>query len=273
MATKTTVLTVSDLHRSAALLEALREAVVQHKPDLVAVVGDVLHGFDDNRHRVSVLGCAKLLSQLPGPEVVFVRGNHEDDAWLLFAEAWTALGRPLHALHGEVFTQGPMRLVGFPCSMGDEKAFLGNRAALPMESEGWLPGVMQSAGPAARTLWLMHEPPTGTPLSERGSLVEGNPDWVTAIERFSPWLTVSGHDHITPIRSNCWHHRMGQTTCVNVGQADHDPLHYCLIEAEFEGSSPSLPAKMQVTAYPWQETLELPSGTVISKSGRKSDSV
>jgi hypothetical protein len=203
---------------------------------------------------------------------VFVRGNHEDEAWFLFAEAWKALGRPLHALHGEVFARGPMMIVGFPCSMGDENAFLGNRAPLPIESEGWLPGVMLSAGPASRTLWLMHEPPTGTPLSERGSLVEGNPDWVTAIERFSPWLSIAGHDHITPIRSNCWHHRIGQTTCVNVGQTDHGPLHYCLVEAEFESQLPSLPAKMQVTAYPWHETLALPSGKVISGRGSKPDS-
>jgi hypothetical protein len=33
-------------------------------------------------------------------------------------------------------------IVGFPCSMGDEHASIGNRAALPIESEGWLPGVM-----------------------------------------------------------------------------------------------------------------------------------
>jgi predicted phosphodiesterase len=86
MTTKTTVLTVADLHRSTALLEALREAVVEHKPDIVALVGNFLHGFDDNRFRVSVLGCAKLLSQLPCPEIGFVRGNREDEAWLLFAE-------------------------------------------------------------------------------------------------------------------------------------------------------------------------------------------
>ncbi|SPE50798.1 conserved hypothetical protein [Verrucomicrobia bacterium] len=90
MSTKTTVLTVTDLHRSAALLAALREAVVRYKPNLVALVGDVLHGFDDNSYRMSVLGSAKLLSQLPCAEIVFVRGNHEDDAWSLFADAWRA---------------------------------------------------------------------------------------------------------------------------------------------------------------------------------------
>jgi Icc-related predicted phosphoesterase len=44
--TKTTVLTVFDLHISTALLEALREAVVEHKPDSVALVGDFLRLID-----------------------------------------------------------------------------------------------------------------------------------------------------------------------------------------------------------------------------------
>jgi hypothetical protein len=60
---------------------------------------------------------------------------------------------------------------------------------------------------------------------------------------------------------------------VNVGQTDHHPLHYCLLEAESESQSPSLPTKLQVTAYPWQETLALPSGKVISRSGSKYDSI
>jgi hypothetical protein len=39
---------------------------------------------------------------------------------------------------------------------------------------------------------LMHETPTGTPLSLKGSVVAGNPQWNSAIQRFSPWLTISG---------------------------------------------------------------------------------
>ena len=38
MSKQITLLTVTDLHRSAALLEALSEAVVQRKPDIVALV-------------------------------------------------------------------------------------------------------------------------------------------------------------------------------------------------------------------------------------------
>ena len=263
------ILTASDLHRSVTLLAALRDAVIQLQPNLVALVGDFLHGFDDDNGRVTAARCAHIISTLPVEEVVLVRGNHEDDAWRDFVEAWNTSGRPLHALHGEVFTHGPMTIVGFPCLMGDEIAFIGERPPLPIESDEWLPEVILPAGRAARTLWLMHEPPAGTPLSAAGSVVEGNPDWVTAIERFSPWLTISGHDHITPIRSGHWHHRIGRSTCVNVGQTDKGPLHFCLVEAEFDGGAPNLPIRMQVTAYPWGETVALPAGDVISTKANK----
>lgn len=210
---------------------------------------------------------ANQLATLPAEAIVIVRGNHEDGAWLKSVEPWKTSGRPLHALHGEVFAHGTMTLVGLPCSMGDETAFLGDRAPLPIESDEWLPEVILRSGRAARTLRLMHEPPAGTPLSARGSVVEGNPDWVTAINRFSPWLTISGHDHITPIRSSRWHHRIGQTTYLNVGQTDNGPLHYCLVEAEFESTTPSLPKRMQITAYPCGETVTLPAGNPVMKSG------
>ena len=55
-----------------------------------------------------------------------------------------------------------------------------------------------------------------------------------------------------------------KSTCVNVGQTDNGPLHYCLVESEFESASPSLPTRLEVTAYPWQETLSLPTGNVIT---------
>ena len=270
MSIKTTLLTVTDLHRSSRLLQALGEAVAQHKPDVVALVGDFLHAFDDNEGRMTVGDCAGLLSKLPCAEIVFVRGNHEEEAWWPFAEAWRQCGRRLNALHGEVFSRGPLTIVGFPCQMGDETAFIGSREPFAFDPDEWLPEVILPAGRAARTLWLMHEPPTGTPLSRRGSAVEGNPEWVQAIKRFAPWLVICGHDHLTPIQTGRWHYRLGQTTCVNVGQTDHGPLHCCVVEAEFESASPSLPTRMEVTAYPWQETVSLPDGKVItSRRGQR----
>lgn len=259
-----TILTVADVHRSSQLLKELRQAVVRHKPGILALVGDVLHAFADNHRRETTKACAQFLSTLPCPEIIFVRGNHEDSAWLEFAEAWKRSGRPLHALHGEPFVHGPLVLLGFPCLTGDETAYIGNRSPLPVWSDEWLPNVMRKGGRAARTLWLMHEPPNGSTLSSGF----GNSDWVTAIERFSPWLTVAGHEHLSPIRWNSWRWNVGRTTCVNVGQTDHGPLHYCVIKTTFASTMPSLPTKMTVTAYPWKwnETVSLPDTPVENQS-------
>lgn len=86
-----------------------------------------------------------------------------------------------------------------------------------------------------------------------------NSEWVTAIAQYSPWLTISGHDHVTPRKSKRWHHRIGLTVCINAGQSDTGPLHYCVIEAEFAKTAPSLVVRMQVRAWPYSETLSLPS--------------
>jgi|SRR6266567_1747690 len=99
----------------------------------------------------------------------------------------------------------------------------------------------------------MHEPPAGTPLSQPNSPVAGNRQWRTAIERFRPILTISGHDHQTPITKKKWYHLIGATTCVNVGQSENGPLHYCITEAEFD--APGLPKRMTVTAHPRKETV------------------
>ena len=209
------ILTVTDLHRVRVLYEQLARAVESHQPDIVALVGDFLDAGGEHADQFSTAECAAFLSRLACKEVVFVRGNHEDSNWWEFLAAWQATGRPLHALHGSTFVHGPLVIVGFPCLMGDETAFVeslhdGHAPAPHLDSDPavWLPKVLLPHGPAARTLWLMHEPPAGTPLSKAGSVVEGNQEWVTAIEQYSPWLTISGHDHVTPRKTKRWHHRL-----------------------------------------------------------------
>ena len=259
------VLTVTDLHRVRALYELLEKAVASHQPDIVALVGDFLDAGGEHADQFSTAECAAFLGRLACKEVVFVRGNHENNNWWEFHAAWQMTGRPLHALHGSVFVQGPLVIVGFPCLMGDETAFVESiqgteRAAQHHEAAplSWLPKTLRLHGSASRTLWLMHEPPAGTPLTKEGSAVEGNPEWVAAIEQYAPWLTISGHDHVTPRKSKRWHHRLGRTECVNAGQSDTGPLHYCVIEAEFPKTAPSLPVRVRVRAWPYGESLELP---------------
>jgi Icc-related predicted phosphoesterase len=258
------ILTVTDLHRVRVLYEQLGKAVASHRPDIVAFVGDFLDLGGDNSDQFSTAECAEFISKLPCAEIVFTRGNHEDANWREFFVAWQQTGRVLNALHRAAFRHGPLVMVGFPCLLGNETAF----ATVPGEEddpadysadyEAWLPDVLRPWGEAARTLWLMHEPPAGSPLTRLTGVLAGNPEWVTAIEHNSPWLTISGHDHVTPRKSKRWHHRIAQTVCVNAGQSDSGPLHYCLIQAEFAKATPSLPVRMQVRAWPYGVSVELP---------------
>ena len=59
------VLTAADLHRSSKLYEQLGEAVREHRPDVLALVGDFLHAFDDNEGRLAPADCARFLAEMP----------------------------------------------------------------------------------------------------------------------------------------------------------------------------------------------------------------
>jgi Icc-related predicted phosphoesterase len=250
-------LTAADLHRGKRLYDELARAVAAHKPDVVALVGDFLDALGTASEQYPTPEAATLLSNLPCQEIVFVRGNHEDSDWWNFADAWAKTGRKLTALHGEVFLHGPLAIVGFPCGLGDETAYLGIREPLPEPPDKWLSKLVRRYGPVMRTLWLLHEPPTGTPLTEKSGPVSGNPAWNEALARFSPWLTVSGHDHQSPIINKRWHHKVGHTTCVNLGQTSDGPLHYGLIEARFPKGTPCLPSQMRISAFPWNQSLDV----------------
>lgn len=254
------VLTVTDLHQSTRLYGQLAEAVTAHRPDVVAFLGDFLDVPVRGTGLLTVEECAVAIAGLDVPEVVLVRGNHEDWNYLTFAEALKATGRAVATLHGEEHVRGPMTMVGFPTQLGDETAFTLQKAPLGTHPGGWLSRLVRRVGPPARTVWLLHEPPSGTPLTVSAGPISGNPEWSEAIQRYTPWLVVFGHDHATPIARGRWHHRVGETLVVNVGQPHDGVLHYALIDAEFEDARPSLPGRLTVRAFPWDQVVEAGPG-------------
>ncbi len=250
MSVKVKVLTVADLHQNRRLYDLLAEAVGTRRPDMVALVGDFLDASDRMEGKLSAKECCRALSQLDCANIIFVRGNHEAVAWDEFAQQWQESGRALTLLDGECFTYGPLVIVGFPCGM---------MADSPPNPEQWLPKLLARHRSAARALWLMHEPPYGTPLSQRFGPWCGHIEWRDAIERYLPKLVVFGHDHRTPIQKRQWHYQLGTTTCVNVGQMPSGPLHYATIEMSFPQSSPCLPKSTMVTSYPERNSFALPN--------------
>jgi len=252
------ILSAADLHQSAVLYDQLAAAVDRHRPDVLVLLGDFLDVPGVGSGMLGTRECAEAVARLPVAEIVVVRGNHEDWNYLSFADALSSAGRSLTTLHGEAHVHGPLTMIGFPCLLGDETAFTLHKRPLAPHPDGWLPQVVKKIGPAARTIWLAHEPPLGTPLSARSGPIAGNQEWSDAIHRFSPWLVVCSHDHRTPVKSGKWHHSLGETVVVNLGQSDGGELHFTVIEAEFDSSRPSLPRRMIMTAYPWSQSFELP---------------
>jgi Icc-related predicted phosphoesterase len=255
MANKVKVLTVADLHRNEKLYTLLVSAIEKHKPDVVALVGDFLDATGETNGKLSVDDCAHVLSRLSCPETVFVRGNHEASTWWGFADAWQQSGRELHLLEGACFNYGPLVMVGFPCLMLQGT---GIGPDLPGNPDKWLPKLLRPHLPAARALWLMHEPPHGTVLSERVGPLSGQVEWRLAIERFLPRLVIFGHDHRTPIQTKQWNCQLGATPCVNVGQTDNGPLRYAVVEMCFPQNTPCLPRSIVVTAYPEGKSFAVP---------------
>ena len=263
------LLTTADLHQSRLHYRSLALATKELKPGVVAVVGDALHFGNIGKYQFQTAECARMLANLDVRQLVFVRGNHEGSNWRSFVRAWPFETRPLTVLYGTSCAIGPLVIVGFPCLTGSEECWceslpaagneitqavgLPGRKPLPSNPDFWLPDLMRTIGPAGCAVWLMHECPMGLPLARPTVF---NPAWTTAVERFSPLLTVSGHDHETPLENGTWHARWQKTTCINVGQAELD-FHHCIIDFEFDDSHPALPAKITVRSFPQEQSIEI----------------
>jgi len=229
----TRILIATDLHQRAVLYAALIRLCDEVKPDAVILGGDFLHGTGllpyGRTKQLTPTQCAVELHSITVP-ILFVRGNHEDENWIEFRDAWKSLhGSAPVRLNGSFAMIGEAGVVGFPCAMGQEEAFSEGEPLGGEHYEYWFKHLLADHGDAAKQLWIMHEPPTGTRLSAPGSVVEGHAWWRDAIAEHQPELVVCGHDHLTPIRHELWQDQIGRTTIINVGQHMDGPLHAALV--------------------------------------------
>lgn len=227
------ILIATDIHQRAVLYAGLARACGEARPDAVILGGDFLHGTGllpyGRTRQLTPTQCAVELQSVAAP-IFFVRGNHEDENWLEFSEAWRAMrGSAPSRLNGSFAMIGAVGVIGFPCSMGQEQFFSEGDPLGGEHWARWLPRLLRDHGDLARQLWVMHEPPTGTRLSAPGSVVEGHSWWRDAIEEHQPRLVVCGHDHGTPMKNGVWQDQIGPTTIVNVGQNMDGPLHATLV--------------------------------------------
>ena len=229
----TRILIVTDLHQRAVLYDALIKLAGEIKPDAIILGGDFLHHTGLLPYgRTQQLTSTQCAVELHGIEVplMFVRGNHEDENWFEFRDAWKSLhtSAPLR-LNGSFAMIGGVGVVGFPCFMGYQPPFSEGEPLGGEHYQYWFKRLLADHGDDAKRLWIMHEPPTGTQISEEGSPVEGNAWWRDAVEEHQPELVVCGHDHNTPISRGVWKDQIGRTNVINVGQNMDGPLHATLV--------------------------------------------
>jgi len=243
------VLTATDLHLKRRLYSDLAKAVQKHRPAVVCLAGDFLDAEDlpPTNDRLTPTAAALALAALPC-EVVFSRGNHEDWCnWPEFVAAWRTTGRSLHAPHYSAVQVGQLAIVGFPCGLGNEDAYADGREPGSREPEAWVSALLRKTGAAGRALWLLHEPPS----SELAAAEACDPDWFNLVELYQPVLTVSGHDHSTPLQTGRWKTKIGDSVCVNAGQrvepgkAAAGRLIYCVAEFSFLNGYPRLAAPVK----------------------------
>ena len=118
------VLIATDLHQCAVLYEALVKLCDEVKPNALILGGDFLHGTGllpyGKTRQLTPIQCAVELHAVSAP-ILFVRGNHEDENWFEFREAWRSLHptAPLR-LNGSFAEIGHVGVIGFPCALGQE---------------------------------------------------------------------------------------------------------------------------------------------------------
>jgi hypothetical protein len=206
------VLTDADLHHSQRHYRRLSAAVAEHKPDVVAMVGDFLgpEVLASHPYCLTLDEVAEQLSALRAGHLLFVRGNHEEEGWQRLKAVWPFEKRPLVALYGAACPIGPLAIVGFPCQLDWEGPWCetlsrrGNEIVpdpsqlgcnrLPLKPNLWPLALLQATGPAGRTLWLMHEPPFAEPIAAAACR---NSRWAHVVKRCRPRVAISAHEHHT----------------------------------------------------------------------------
>ena len=78
------ILTVTDLHRLRGVYFELTAVASREKPDALCLVGDFLDFYGTKEPQLTTGEAALSIARLEVPEIIFVRGNHEDFSWFEF---------------------------------------------------------------------------------------------------------------------------------------------------------------------------------------------
>lgn len=253
-----TVLTVSDLHCSKPLYEQLLVAVSHHKPDIVVLAGDSIHWSGDSSAYLNVGDCAEGIGRLPCRKIAFIEGNHDLEVWSAFLAAWQKQPNPerLQILAPGILQHGQLMVVGLPCDIsGADKSITGWHYGDANLSE-WINKSVEYYGVPFKTLWFIHEPPSGTPLTPQQGFYRGSDTTLKLLQKYQPRFVVSGHEHAHPRHIGMWYTNIGTSTLIDTGQDPDGILQYCVFRFQYDSYSPSEHGSVEVNAFPCGQTIK-----------------
>jgi Icc-related predicted phosphoesterase len=260
----------ADMHGNAGMYEQLLALARERRADAVIVGGDLLprsirlsEGVAAQRAFVGGELRALLAQHREGGggEVYLLAGN---DDWAAAIAALGELERDglARPLHNRVYAlEGGLHLAGYSCvpvtpfsikdyerrdtgtlppysfemsyvSAGAEtprRTSAADLAALPTIADE-LAALATQSDPA-RTMYVSHAPPHGTPLDQSRGRHLGSLAVRAFIERHAPPLTLHGHIHESPATSGRYATRIGATWSANPGN-DGRRLHALFLDTD-----------------------------------------
>ncbi len=170
------VYAAADIHGRAAKLEAIRERVAAHRPDVLVVAGDVTR-------LGKVAPVLKKLDEM-GVPVLMVRGNSDSRKVDLRLDRYSNL----HSLHLKIVERGGVPFVG-----------AGGTAPIPFRSKIRLreKGIVASLAAMVNgaSVVVVHPPPLGVLDEALGRFHAGSGGVAALIEKRGPRLLICGHIH------------------------------------------------------------------------------
>jgi Icc-related predicted phosphoesterase len=215
-------LIVADLHYSLPQFDWLLSAAPQF--DLVIFAGDALDIGSAVDFRAQIVVVKKYLSLLASlTKVILCSGNHDLDERNPEGEKisrWIGDVREFGiACDGDSLTIGETLFTVCPWWDGplvkqriDDQL----REAATRRPKRWI--------------WVHHAPPANSPTSWGGKRYFGDVELVQWIERYQPFMVISGHVHQSPfIPEGSWFDRLGETWTFNAGlEPGRPPVHIVL---------------------------------------------
>jgi len=262
---------LTDIHYGENKWQLLVQAVKEHKPDLVAIAGDLLPKDQGTLGQVSYLPGLRAYAEAinaAGAELVLILGNDdnrlavpemergdEDGLWHYVADrvkeikGYTLCGCPWikdypFGYKYWVAAETPAEICIDPLQLGppvtitdrNEIEEIPDLNAYLLGKPSISASLKKIAGRVkeiSNSIWLIHQPPAYLGLDICGS---GEKAGSFAVYDFlaekQPLLAVHGHIHESPeVNGQIWAAKLNRTLCIQAGQSRY-ALSYALFELE-----------------------------------------